>query len=88
LKTHRDKLIAHSEAVGPEELPNATFAEIDALLKVARSFIAAVGFGYLSTAYEDDSGHNFMASDAKRSTTSMKRLLVQVGAIPAKSHGA
>jgi len=88
LKTHRDKLIAHSEAVRPEELPKATFAEIDALLSVVRSFIAAVGFGYLSTAYEDDSGYNFMASDAKRSTTSMKRLLVQVAAIRAKSDGA
>lgn len=88
LKAHRDKLIAHSEAVRPDEIPTATFSEIDSLLNLVRSFVAAVGFGYLSTAYEDDSGYNFMASDAKRSTTSMKRLLKRAGVIQGKSNGA
>ena len=68
LRQTRDKVIAHSEVVISGSLPTATFAEIDSLLDVARGVVAAIGFGYLSSAHEDDDGHNFLASDSTRSS--------------------
>lgn len=79
LKTVRDKTIAHPEAIRLDELPKSTFADIDRLMTLAKAFLGAVGFGYLSTAYEDDSGHYFMSSDARRSTVCLSRLLQKAG---------
>ncbi|HEV8363878.1 MAG TPA: hypothetical protein VGQ52_10200 [Gemmatimonadaceae bacterium] len=88
LKTARDKVIAHSEVLISESIPSTTFAEMDSLLDLARCFVAAVGFGYLSSAHETDDGHNFLASDARRSTICLTRLLERAGVIPASGYGA
>ncbi|MDE2466035.1 MAG: hypothetical protein KGO02_20310 [Alphaproteobacteria bacterium] len=82
LKTVRDKTVAHPEGIGLDQLPKSTFADIDRLVALAKAFLGAVGFGYLSTAYEDDNGHYFMSSDAKRSTVCLRRLLQKAGVIP------
>jgi hypothetical protein len=82
LKTVRDKTVAHPEAISLGQLPKSTFADIDRLVCLAKAFLGAVGFGYLSTAYEDDGGHYFMSSDAKRSTVCLRRLLQKAGVVP------
>ncbi len=82
LKTLRDKVVAHPEAIRLEDIPKPLYQEIEDLVEMARAFVAAVGFGYLSIAYEADDGHYFMAGDAKRSTTSLKRLLQAAGVLP------
>lgn len=79
LKTIRDKTVAHPEAISFSELPKTTFEDIDRLVALARTFVGVVGFGYLSTAYMDDSGDHFMSSDAKRSTFCLRRLLQKAG---------
>ena len=81
LKTVRDKKIAHQEAIRIDELPKATFADIDQLVALAKAFVAAVGFGYYSMAYADDTGHYFMSSDAKRSTVCLRRLLQKAAVV-------
>jgi len=82
LKNLRDKVVAHPEAIRLEDIPKPIYQEIEGLIELARAFVAAVGFGYLSIAYEADDGHYFMAGDAKRSTTSLKRLLQAAGVLP------
>jgi hypothetical protein len=79
LKTVRDKLIAHPEAVPIEDLPKATFAEIVQLIEFAKGFVSTVGFGYLSTGYSDDSGEYFLTGDAHRASRCLERLLQRVG---------
>jgi hypothetical protein len=79
LKTLRDKNIAHPEAIRPDDLPKATFAQIDELVALARTFVGVVGIGYLSVAYEDDQGHYLISSDAERSTICLDRLLQKAG---------
>ena len=79
LKTVRDKTVAHPEAIAFSELPKTTYSDLDRLVALARTFVSAVGFGYLSTAYTDDSGDHFMSSDAKRSTFCLRRLLQKAG---------
>lgn len=81
LKTVRDKTVAHPEAIAISELPKTTFADIDRLAALARTFLGAVGFGYLSTAYADDSGDHLMSSDAKRSAFCLRRLLQNAGIV-------
>lgn len=82
LKDLRDKVVAHPEAIRLEDIPKPIYQEIEGLIELARAFVAAVGFGYLSIAYEADDGHYFMAGDAKRSTTSLKRLLQAADILP------
>jgi hypothetical protein len=79
LKTVRDKLIAHPEAVRIEDLPKATFKEIVQLLEFAKGFVCMVGFAYLSSGYSDDSGEYFLSGDAERASRCLKRLLERVG---------
>lgn len=86
LKTVRDKKIAHPEAVGLDDLPKTTLADIDQLVALAKIFLGAVGSGYLSAAYQDDTGHHFMSSDAKRSTICLRRLLRKAGVIPERTN--
>jgi hypothetical protein len=86
LKTVRDKIVAHPEAIRPDQLPRATFADIDQLVALAKCFVGAVGFGYLSIAYEDDEGHYFVSSDAKRSTVCLGRLLEKAAVITQRDH--
>lgn|GEM_PF-1788337 len=82
LKTVRDKRVAHAEAIAPDQLPRSTFADIHRLASLAKSFVGAVGIGYLSTAYEDDAGRYLMSSDAQRSTACLRRLLQRAGVVP------
>jgi hypothetical protein len=85
LKTLRDKNIAHPEAIRPEDLPKATFAQIDELVALARAFVGAVGIGYLNVAYEDDKGNYMMSRDAERSTLCLNRLLQKAGVVPPRN---
>lgn len=82
LKTLRDKVVAHPEAIRLEDIPKPLYQEIENLVELARAFVSVVGFGYLSIAYEADDGHYFLAGDAKRSTTSLKRLLRAADVLP------
>lgn len=82
LKTMRDKVVAHNEAILIENIPRPLYAEIDALVGLAHAFVATVGPGYLSTFYESDDGHYFLSGDAKRSTTCLKRLLQKADVLP------
>jgi len=75
LKTMRDKVVAHPEAVCLEDMPKTVYAEIDELVGLAHAFVSAVGCGYLSTVYAADDGSWLMSGAAKRSTTCLKRLL-------------
>jgi hypothetical protein len=85
LKTLRDKNIAHPEAIRPEDLPKTTFAQIDELVALARTFVGLVGIGYLNVAYQDDKGHYLMSRDAERSTLCLDRLLQTAGVVPPKN---
>lgn len=78
-KTLRDKNVAHPEAIRLEDLPEATFAQIGRLVALARTFVGAVGFGYLTVAYKDDQGRYLMSRNAGRSTTCLARLLAKAG---------
>lgn len=82
LRTLRDKVVAHPEAIRLEDIPKPLYHEIEDLVELARAFVAVVGFGYLSIAYEADDGHYFMAGDAKRPSTSLKRLLQAADVLP------
>lgn len=82
LKTMRDKVIAHPEAICLEDIPKPIYAEIDEVVSLAHAFVSAVGFGYLSTVYEAGDGYCLMSGDAKRSTTSLKRLLQAADVLP------
>ena len=82
LKTVRDKNVAHPEAIPVEDLPKTTFADIDQLVALAKSFVSAVAFGYFSTVYDADDGYSFISSDAKRSTICLERLLQKAAVIP------
>jgi hypothetical protein len=88
LKTLRDKVVAHSEAVQLEDLPKPTYAEIDRVVALARSFVGAVAFGYLSVGYDDNSGSPSLSFDAQRATTSLRRLLERSGVLPSERSGA
>lgn len=88
LKTLRDKNIAHPEAIRPEDLPQATFAQIHGIVALARTFVGAIGLGYLNVVYEDNDGRYCMSTDAERSTVCLTRLLKRAGVIPGDgSHG-
>ncbi len=79
LKTARDKQIAHHEAIESKNFPKATYAEIDQLVAYAKQFLAIVGDAYLSAVYEVEDGTYRFTSDAKRATSSLKRLLIKAG---------
>ncbi len=76
LKIMRNKKIAHPEAIPLGQIPKATYADIDQLVALAKSFVDAVGFGYFSTVW--------YPSDAKRATTCLRRLLQKAGVVPDK----
>jgi hypothetical protein len=79
VKSIRDKRIAHDENVTVAKLPPVTWDELNGLLAYAKNFIGAIGWGYLSTAYENGSGGYMLSSDALRTSTAMRRLLKQAG---------
>jgi hypothetical protein len=78
VKSIRDKRIAHDEKVATG-FPPVTWAELNKLLAYAKSFIEAIGWGYLSIAYKADKGDYFLSSDALRTPTAMRRLLKKAG---------
>lgn len=82
LKTLRNKVVTHNEAIRLEDIPKPPYQEIEDLIELARTFVAAVGSGYMSLDYEADDGHYLMAGDARRSTTSLKRLLQAADVLP------
>ncbi len=82
LKDLRDKVVAHPEEIRVEDIPKPLYQEIENLVELARAFVAAVGFGYLSIAYEAGDGCYLMAGDVKRSTISLKRLLQAADVLP------
>ncbi len=88
LKTVRDKVVAHSEAVRLQDLPRPTYAELDALVTLARRFLGVVASAYLSTAYDNDTGYSRVSSDARRAARSLERLLVRAGVLPTRDTGA
>jgi hypothetical protein len=88
LKTLRDKVVAHSEAVDLEELPKPTYADIDRVVALARGFVGAVAFAYLTVGYEDDSGSSSISFDAERATHSLRRLLERSGVLADENHSA
>lgn len=69
LKTARDKSIAHHESIKIADLPKATYADMDKLLKYAKEFVSTIGIAYLSL-------------DAKAAARSMKRLMSKAGIVP------
>lgn len=81
VKSIRDKRIAHDEKVEATDLPTATWSELNKLLGYAKSFIGAIGWGYLSIAYEVDKGDYILASDALRTATAMRRLIKMAGIV-------
>lgn len=81
LKTLRDKVIAHPEAVRLKDLPKATLQDVRELVKFAKFFVSTIGFAYLSTAYADDSGRYLLSSDAARASRCLRRLLQAAGVI-------
>lgn len=83
IKTMRDKVVAHHEAVRLEDILKPVYAEIEELLALAHAFISAVGSGYLNMTYEDDDGH--WSGDAKRTTTCLNRLLQTAGVLPKRT---
>jgi len=82
LKTARNKWVAHPEAVHLEDLPKPTYAEIDTLVDFAKTFVAAIGIGYLGSPYDDDEGNFVISSDANRSTVCLRRLLQEAAVLP------
>jgi HEPN superfamily AbiU2-like protein len=88
LKSLRDKVVAHGEAVRLEDLPKPTYADIDRIVALARAFVGAVAFGYLTVAYEDDRGDSSISSDAERAEISLRRLLERAGVLSSNREGA
>lgn len=84
LKTLRDKVVTHPEAIRLEEMPKPLYQEIEDLMELARAFVAAIGSGYLNIIYEAEDGRYFMVDDARRSTTCLKRLLQAAEVLPQK----
>ena len=81
LKTVRDKLLSHHEHIESTAIRRPTYAELDVLLQFAREFVGAIGFGYFTIAYTDDSGTYGLDSDATRSTRCLGRILKRLGAL-------
>lgn len=79
VKSIRDKRIAHDEKAAATGLPPMTWAELNKLLAYAKSFIGAIGWGYLSIAYEANNGDYILSRDALRTSAAMRRLLKKAG---------
>lgn len=79
VKNIRDKFLAHHEDVELDAMRKPTHPECDSLMQFAREFVSAVGFGYFSIVYTDDSGTYGLDLDATRSTRSLRRMLNRAG---------
>jgi hypothetical protein len=70
VKTKRDKIVAHREAIDEMDLKLPQWEEIDKLIKFGKCFYEVVGKGIVGRPIE---------SDPERVTRSLKRLLAQAG---------
>ncbi|MBT9140962.1 MAG: hypothetical protein DDT30_01548 [Dehalococcoidia bacterium] len=77
-KSIRNKRIAHDEKVMANSLLPVTWKELNKLLAYARSFIGAIGWGYLSIAYEANKEY-ILSRDAMHTSAAMRRLLKNAG---------
>lgn len=88
VKYRRDKVIAHNEHLGDTPLPRLTWEEGQSLLEIAKSILGLLGWGYLRTAFEDDTGEYLLTSDAERGGRALERLLQHAGLAPKRDYGA
>lgn len=79
VKKIRDKRIAHDEKIETIDIPKVTFVELNNLLNYAKNFVEAIGWGYLSIAYEVNKGEYILSRDAKYISAAMRRLLKKAG---------
>jgi hypothetical protein len=79
LRNHRDKFIAHSEAISAEDLPAIHTQDIHELLDFAKHFTHTIRLAYLSTPCAYVSGEYMLTSDAFRASVCLERLLEFAG---------
>jgi hypothetical protein len=83
LKTNRDKVIAHNEAVRREDLPMATWKSAEGLVSFAQSFIGAIAIGYFGSAFTTDAGWYVPSDYAGIAAMHLDRLLQEAGVVAA-----
>jgi|SRR5215211_1539699 hypothetical protein len=74
-RPYRDKVIAHNEAIKKSALQQPTWGGAISLVNYAKDFVSTIGFGYLSTHFEQGSGDYYLTYDAQRTSRSLRRLL-------------
>jgi len=72
MRATRDKVIAHPEFV--RELPAIAWEDSRKLVSYSQSFLAVVGWAFVSMAFELD-GQYILTQDARRTERSLERLL-------------
>jgi hypothetical protein len=75
LKSSRDKVIAHNEAIERSVRRIPTWGDAVSLVNYAKEFVATIGFGYLNIDFGTGSNDYYLASDVRRSVHSLRRLL-------------
>lgn len=75
LLQHRDKLIAHNEAIEPEKLKEVTWGQATSLVNYAKDYVSAVGLGYLGIHFGGGGDGYMLTSDASRTVNGLRRLL-------------
>lgn len=87
VRARRDKRVAHSEHTVDFAFPGVTWAQTEALVRFAETFLDCIAFGYLRLALATDDGHFMLSGDAARSARAFTRLLQKAGVLtdqPAK----
>lgn len=79
LRAHRDKRIAHPEAILPASLPTASWNDARQLLNYAKCFLGIVGWAFMATVYVSSEGVYLLESDARMRGRCMARLLRKAG---------
>lgn len=79
---HRDKSIAHNEAIDPKDLQEATWGDATSLVNYAKTFVTMIGPGYLELHFGTDSDDYILASAARRTSLGLRRLLKKAGIVP------
>jgi hypothetical protein len=78
LKAHRDKVIAHHEAIQPDSLPRLLWADALSLLDIAKAVADVVACGYLSSEFAAPDGEYYSHRDAQRIADSFDRLMASL----------
>jgi AbiU2 len=84
LKTHRDKRIAHNEAINDDKLPEILWGEPEKLLEYAKHVMGILGNHYLGSRYEID-GKYELSYDARQTGITLSRLLNEAGIVSKNS---